>query len=319
MPLVSVIIPVYNAEKYIADAIQGVVGQFYSNWELIIVDDGSTDRTREVVAPFLNDDRISYSYQENSGQAHARNTAIKQASGTLLAFLDADDLWDPHKLQAQVTVIQRQNTCLVFSPIRYIDENGEQLARSIGSGTGMYHGFSALFLLACGSIAIPNSSVLVKKEHVERVGGFSENEHQCNIEDYDLWFRLLLSEHYFFGMDEVTGSYRRHKDQITHDDSGQNLKIVDYLEDLCDQYPARKMFFKFLILQRLSTYYLQHADKSRAKRICLQKYYSIGCLNTYWFDKYLIDLLKFDNFLKLRRLIIRRFRRFKTFVALINN
>lgn len=98
-PLVSVIIPVYNSEKYIAEAIESVLSQTYPSFELIIVDDGSTDRSSEIC---LSYPRVRYEYQENRGVAAARNRGIELAQGDFLAFLDADDFWLPEKLSLQV-------------------------------------------------------------------------------------------------------------------------------------------------------------------------------------------------------------------------
>src|SRR5919106_5413407 len=97
--LVSVIMPAYNAEKYIAGSIRSVIVQTYSDWELIVVDDGSTDSTATVVQEFVaRDPRIKYIFQENGRLGKARNTGIRNSSGPLIAFLDSDDLWVPIKL-----------------------------------------------------------------------------------------------------------------------------------------------------------------------------------------------------------------------------
>ena len=99
-PLVSVIIPVYNSAKYIQKAIDSVLDQTYSNYEIIVVDDGSTDETRQKLQSYQN--KIRYVFQENQGSATARNTGIKLAKGDLVAFLDSDDFWSmPEKLDRQ--------------------------------------------------------------------------------------------------------------------------------------------------------------------------------------------------------------------------
>lgn len=317
-PLVSVIIPVFNSEAFIAEAIESVRAQSYSKWELILVDDGSTDCSKNIIQPFLEDNRIHYVFQKNKGQGSARNTGIGYASGSLLAFLDADDTWDVHKLKAQVKIMQTDSPDLVFSRIRYISTGGAKLHKNMGSGTGIIRGFRGLFLLGCGSIAIPNSSVMVKKESVMRVGKLSESKQKRNIEDYDLWFRLLLEGYSLYGLPEVLGSYRRHENQVTFDDSGQNLKFIDYLEILSKRHPDKKIFFNFIILQRLSAYYLHHINKVKAKETCLNKFYASSCLKTYWFERYLVIVVEFEHYLKFRRLILRRFRRFKNFLALLN-
>ena len=101
--LVSIIMPSYNTAKYIVNAIHSVLQQTYSNWELIIVDDCSTDNTDEIIKPFLVDDRIIYLKNEkNSGAAISRNRALREAKGRWIAFLDSDDLWLPEKLEHQI-------------------------------------------------------------------------------------------------------------------------------------------------------------------------------------------------------------------------
>src|SRR5882757_4082321 len=105
-PLVSVIMPAYNAEKYIAEAINSVKQQTYTAWELIVIDDGSTDNTAAIIKKYAGtDNRIMYTYQANGGQGKARNNGLKKATGEYVAFLDADDLWIPEKLNTQVEIM----------------------------------------------------------------------------------------------------------------------------------------------------------------------------------------------------------------------
>src|SRR6476659_7001862 len=114
--LVSVIMPAFNAGKYISDAIQSVIQQTYNNWELIVIDDGSTDTTAAIIKEFIaSDDRIKYLYQENGGPGKARNKGLKEAKGIYVAFLDADDLWLPEKLREQLKTMFYHKTDLVYS------------------------------------------------------------------------------------------------------------------------------------------------------------------------------------------------------------
>lgn len=125
--MVSVIMPSWNTGKFIAESIQSVIDQTYKNWELLIVDDCSTDNTDQVVASF-NDDRIRYlKNKKNSGAALTRNKAIREARGEWIAFLDSDDLWFPKKLERQIKFMKKNN--LVFSYHEYvkIDEESKQL------------------------------------------------------------------------------------------------------------------------------------------------------------------------------------------------
>ncbi|MBD0723639.1 glycosyl transferase [Flavobacterium sp. L1I52] len=131
-PLVSVIIPTFNAEKYISDTIQSVQNQTYQNWEIILVDDASTDGTPDTIKVFLTDDRIQFHpLEKNSGTGIARNTALAKAKGKYIAFLDADDLWKPEKLEKQIEFLQTHNLPFTFSFYECIDEQGNSIHKRV--------------------------------------------------------------------------------------------------------------------------------------------------------------------------------------------
>ncbi len=124
--LVSVVMPSYNTEKYIADSIRSVVAQTYTNWELIIVDDCSTDDTDETVRPFLTDARIRYMKNErNSGAAVSRNRALREARGKWIAFLDSDDLWKPEKLEKQIRFMETGGYSFSYTDYIEMEEDGK--------------------------------------------------------------------------------------------------------------------------------------------------------------------------------------------------
>src|ERR1051325_4147820 len=113
---VSIIMPAYNAGRYVEEAIRSVVGQSYADWELIVVDDGSTDETANIVRAYTaTDNRVRYLHQENGRQGKARNTGVANSTGSLVAFLDADDLWLSEKLELQVHALQEMEADLVYS------------------------------------------------------------------------------------------------------------------------------------------------------------------------------------------------------------
>lgn len=130
--LVSVIIPIFNSEKYISDTIISVQNQTYQNWEMLLVDDGSTDETPTIITSFLTDKRIQfYSLEKNSGTGVARNFALAKANGKYISFLDADDLWKPEKLEKQINFMQTNELQFTFSFYDCIDEQGKSLNRRI--------------------------------------------------------------------------------------------------------------------------------------------------------------------------------------------
>ena len=129
MPLISIVTPAYNAEDSIPNTIRSVLDQTLADWELLIVDDGSSDRTVGIVSLFCRQDsRIRLlELAENGGAAVARNAGIRQARGRYIAFLDSDDAWDPTKLESQLAFMQAREAALVFSAYRKVDEAGRAL------------------------------------------------------------------------------------------------------------------------------------------------------------------------------------------------
>lgn len=132
-PLVSIITPSYNSEKFIADTIRSVQNQTYSHWELLIVDDCSTDKTEGIVRFFKQDDtRVTFhKLERNSGAGVARNQAVEMAGGKYIAFLDSDDLWKPDKLEKQIAFMEANNLPFTFSFYDCIDEEGNPLNKRV--------------------------------------------------------------------------------------------------------------------------------------------------------------------------------------------
>jgi glycosyltransferase involved in cell wall biosynthesis len=183
---VSVIIPTYNSEKYISSAVKSVLNQTHHNFELIIVDDGSVDNTQEIINSF-NDQRIKYIYQENSGVAVARNTGIENSSGEHIAFLDADDIWVPEKLQIQLDIIsERNDVCMIYSAIEMF-YTGNDRTKIIKYNHDDNNFVEKLITDPFKSIPYP-STVILKRSCIDKAGTF--NPEFKTGEDWDLWLRL---------------------------------------------------------------------------------------------------------------------------------
>ncbi|MEC3906316.1 glycosyltransferase family 2 protein [Tamlana sp. 2201CG12-4] len=131
--LVSIVTPMYDSESYISETINTVIHQTYTNWELLLIDDGSKDNTLKVIQPFLEDfpNITLLKNDENLGAALSRNKGIKAAKGDYIAFLDADDLWKPHKLETQLAFMKKQNCAICFSSYELIDEKGNALNKEV--------------------------------------------------------------------------------------------------------------------------------------------------------------------------------------------
>jgi GT2 family glycosyltransferase len=212
-PAVTVVIPTFNRAAVLARAIRSVVGQTCQDWELIVVDDCSTDGTEQTVRGF-SDSRITYlRLDRNSRWGAARNTGIRQARGEYVAFLDSDDEWLPEKLEKELEVFQNSDPAvgLVYTGKMILDEQGRVLEVRRPTKSGWV--YDALldwdFIGSCSRVA-------VKKQVLDRVGGFDETFGIC--EDYDLWLRVARTSKIacvpyclvkrYMGSDQVTASLR---------------------------------------------------------------------------------------------------------------
>lgn len=183
--LVSIIIPCYNSENYIEETIRSVLDQTYKNFELIIADDGSTDRSAEIINSF-QDERIKYLYQKNNGAPAAKNNAIRNAQGAYISFLDSDDLWESGKIEKQVSIIDRFDA--VFCDYKIIDENGKLTDQQ--TMPMVYDPEQAKDQILKGNIILgSSSSVIAHRKVIENVGFFSEN--LTMGEDWDYWYRII--------------------------------------------------------------------------------------------------------------------------------
>lgn len=149
-PLISIIVPVYNTEQFIAETIESVIEQSYSNWELWLIDDGSTDNSAKVIKSIAEkDNRINYVHKENGGQASARNLGIKKANGEYIAFLDSDDLWLKDKLEEQIEILNRLNPDFLYGLGYYFYMDRDDPIEPYNWITGQFTGnefFDVLFV-----------------------------------------------------------------------------------------------------------------------------------------------------------------------------
>jgi glycosyltransferase involved in cell wall biosynthesis len=194
-PRVSVIVPAYNAAATLEDAIGSVLAQSYRDFELIVVNDGSTDRTAEVLRS--HGDRIITIEQRNGGAAAARNTGLASARGTYCAFLDADDLWRPELLAHLVPVLEADSGCvLAYANLEIIDSNGNQLHTSL-IGDRNAHAPTLDEMLHRVWPIMP-SAVVMRKAVLEAIGGFCTEFKSCTYEDLYCWMRAREHGHFIY-------------------------------------------------------------------------------------------------------------------------
>lgn len=230
LPLVTVIVPAFNYAHFISQTLDSVRGQTYQNWECVVVDDGSTDDTREVVARYVERDaRIRYVHQQNSGLSAARNTGIKHSRGEFLQFLDADDLIEECKIEGQVEYLEtHKDVDLVYGDARYFStENPNERRYSMFdpdeawmpqlSGTG----FDLLPALLKQCI-LPINAPLVRRTVIAEVGMF--NTKSVAVEDWEYWIRCASQGKRFqyVSLDRTLALIRYHPSSL----SKNNARMV---------------------------------------------------------------------------------------------
>lgn len=201
-PLVSIIVPAYNAEKYIANTINSVRQQTYDNWNLMILDDCSTDNTKNIVRSFVNiDSRIHlYENSKNSGAAIIRNIGIELAGGEWIAFLDSDDLWHREKLEKQLKTVYAEGAELCYTSYAVVDGNGKKAKKNyIVPKKTDYKALLKENVIGC-------STVLLRADLAKKYC-FDTNFY---LEDYALWLDLLKDGYKAVGREEVLVDWYLH-------------------------------------------------------------------------------------------------------------
>jgi glycosyltransferase involved in cell wall biosynthesis len=210
IPKVSVIIPTYNSAPYLPEALESVLSQSYQDFEIILVDDGSTDNTKEIIQPYQS--ILKYLYQENKGPGSARNLGLRFARGDYLVFLDADDVLYQDKLNPQVHILESNlNIDVVYSNghLYKIGENGKESKKRFSQiGFLNVHLGAPQVSLPIISIQCPFPlfTAIVRKRLLQSVGGFDEK--LVAMEDWDLWFRVAHVATFFY-FDALVGKYRQ--------------------------------------------------------------------------------------------------------------
>jgi len=238
----SVIMPAFNAEEFIARAIVSVQKQSFTDWELIIINDGSTDGTLDIVNRYKTEDsRIQVIDQLNKKQGAARNAGIKAAKGKWIAFLDADDEWLPRKLAYQYQTIQENKDCTVIATSGYTRFSHEPVNVYYYSSLspGSFEG-RKMYTLEMFNNHIPILSVVVERAIMEKVGLFDESLDVQGCEDHDYWLRLASAGAVFLYSDERTFIYHIHAGNVSNQYEKQgyssaNVRLKNFQRNLLTQ------------------------------------------------------------------------------------
>jgi glycosyltransferase involved in cell wall biosynthesis len=271
MPLVTAAIPTYNRARFLPGALESVFAQTFTDYEVVVVDDGSTDDTSEVVAPYL--DRIRYLRQENAGRSAARNACIRAAAGRYVSFLDSDDRWLPGKLERHVPLLEaRPSVGMVHGHVDVIDDDD----RPLPAATDFHHrlwsaahraGASyAGYALECRCFS---TATTFRAEVFDRVGLYDES---LALDDYELYLRVALDYEIVF-LEESVAEYRYHGENM---DSRQltlgqiqgaekHLRLLEERGDVAERDRARRNLHAMLARS-----YNVLGDQSAARRHALR-------------------------------------------------
>lgn len=267
--LVSIIIPVFNQEKYLAETLNSLLKQSYTCWECILVNDGSSDNSVAVIEQFVaQDDRFQFINSENKGVSHARNLALKQFKGDFILFLDGDDLIHSGKIQKAISKFQENaDLSIVFNQTNYFQDTVENSLYPINIDSQLLN-FNDLLLFWNEKIIIPIHSAIIKKSLFE---GIEFNTELTAQEDWLVWLRLFQKNPKVLCLDEVLSYYRKHNSSRTQSFSlkEDHFKALSIFEDYINEEN-----YKMLLLHQVKRYYVRAYENSA-------KLYEIRTSKTY--------------------------------------
>jgi len=236
---VSIITPTYNRADFLPVAIESVQAQSFPDWEMLIVDDGSTDNTAELVNRYsAQDSRIRYFQQPNQGQSVARNHALGEARGEFICFLDSDNAWLPDKLEKQLAVFQQEpDVDIVYGDCITINEQGDEISRA---NMKRHSGRITLHLLKDNCVSM--NTTMIRRRCFDEMGGFDEGDRLA--EDYELWLRFSTRFRFHY-IPEYLAYYRVMENQLSSDKQARFQANEAILTEFRARFPgvlSRKAF-----------------------------------------------------------------------------
>lgn len=277
-PLVSVIIPAYNHEMYIEEALQSVINQTYKNIEVIIINDGSTDSTAEILEKFIKnnqDKNIQFVDKQNEGVCKTLNMGLAMATGDYVAFLASDDLWLPDKISMQLEFMEKnKNVGMVFSDAWFLRFNTKTDIKWSDHKHGINKYFqnciqnTNMYTLLLTHAIIPAVTVMIRKTVLEEVGFFDDS---LLYEDKDMWLRIARVYPIAY-IDRPLALYRLHNNNISNNSLFMIRGLIQTTSKHLKMEPFKnKPIMRFFIVSRLVFNILIHRIKKRRIQITLQR------------------------------------------------
>lgn len=210
-PLVTVIVPCYNHEKFIRESILSVLNQEYRRIELIVIDDGSNDQSINIILKLKEELDFTFISQENKGVSNVLNKGLAMAKGEYIAFLASDDYWLPNKVFSQIAFFRNHPEFKMVFSNAYIVDNKSKIIGQFQNSFSIPFPVVSFKDIALGKKTVPALTVMVHKEVFLSIGGFDEN---LMIEDWDMWLRIA-DRYHIGGVNDVLACYRKHNSNIS--------------------------------------------------------------------------------------------------------
>ena len=245
-PKVSVITPVYNAEKYLSETIESVLKQTYKSFEYLLIDDCSTDNSASIIKEFEEkDSRVRYiKLTENSGAAVARNRGLEEAKGRYIAFVDSDDKWYPEKLERQLDFMENNHKAFTYTNYEHITEEGEVLSSPKLPDKLNYSGLLKNTAIACSTVVIDRQIIGDFRMPLVRKG-----------QDTATWLQILRNHDYAYLVDEILNQYRGREGSLSSNKVGALKRTWNTYRNL-EKLPLHKAVYYF-------SFYMWNAVKRR--------------------------------------------------------
>jgi hypothetical protein len=299
-PKVSIIMPVLNGEKYIGEAVASILAQTYTGYELIIVDDGSTDSTPALLRSYGSKLKLTcVRHASPMGIARSVNDGIRHASGEFIAFLDHDDLWFPEFLETQVAYLERHSEAgMVHCDFQTVDAKGDIIESSVARCRNRRRPSGSVFSRLFMDSFIVGNSVLIRKACFDRLGLFDET---LRWGDYHMWLRIARHYHVDY-VDRVLTKYRQHSTQGTRDVAGRDpraepaalcaiRKFVEQHPDVVQELGAKVIRRRMGFCHFDEAYAWWLAGEKKNARICLRKAIRSWPTNLKYLGLYVVCLL----------------------------
>lgn len=309
--LISIITPVYNVDEFIVETIESVLKQTYSNWELLLIDDGSTDNSAELCKQYADSDsRIKYFHKVNGGQASARNLGIENALGEYVTFLDSDDLYCKDKLEQHFKDLINYPADFYYGATYMLYQNKPD--SEITMNDWFYGEFTGddFYKILYHSCAVVINSVFVKKELFKIVGVFDESQVLRGTEDWDLWLRIALKVKKVYGNHCPKVYYRIHDGGIHFQRANMLIgkwRVYEKHENnLLIRSSIRKREYRYIFRELMNNLMLE--GRSNEVKKIFKEYWRKDKLGLVSFIQFfLIKILPINIFLYVSTKIIYRF------------